>query len=74
MVQLSAGSREKNQRLLDPPTIAFRDDQVLLAHDNSEKGVNAFFNNFFPEGPVMEDFVTALAYVCSNFKLDRIFF
>ena len=61
MVQLSAGSREKNQRLLDPSTIAFRDDQVVLADDDSKTGVNVFFHKIFPEGAVMEEFLRALA-------------
>ena len=54
VVQLSAGSREKNQRLLDPSTIAFRDDQVVLADDDSKTGVNVFFHKIFPEGAVMD--------------------
>jgi hypothetical protein len=46
---------------LDPSTIAFRDDQVVLADDDSKTGVNVFFHKIFPEGAVMEEFLRALA-------------
>jgi hypothetical protein len=47
--------------LVDPSTINFHGDNVLLVLDDSENGVNAFFNTAFPAGPVMEEFRGALA-------------